>query len=843
MKKTIMAGMVSLAAVTLMCGCDDFGETRGKGQGRIMPLIGLDSQTLGAGRVVSPDSRADGSVGVNDLSVTLETTAGDYKKTWESVDAFVKDCETERFSIGEYLLSVWYGDQKSTGFDVPAYYGSATLTVKDDQATEVGVSASMSKSMFSIAYTDAFQKYMSDWSVEIGGVTIASDETRPAYVLPGEVAVKMSFTTVGGQTATTTVATVNAQARHHYKVTVDVNGGEVNDAALKVDWDETLETENVEIKLEGLFSSEPPAITADGFVAGEAVSFVEGFAPETPLKLNIVAMGGLKSVLLETSSHGLNGWPASVELLGADAATQQLLTGKGLAALGLWRNPGQMAQIDFAGVLKNIKTSPEGNTSEFTVTVTDNYGRTGSMALTVEAEGLVLNLDPAGEAFYMPGEPVALTMEYNGPDPKANIELTYMASSAGRPRPVADWTVEPLGRAAGFYKVTMNGFTSTGNIELTAKCNGYSTSTTIKAPRYVVSADDNNVFAKYAYVSVFDNETNAPADLSTLTFGATVNGADIAIGGAVEGNYYKVTGLTPGQVNNIRVVSDERSTVAAVRAEAATQLPDSDMDFWDYEKKGDYQYLWTVGSENAWNTLNPLTISTYGSGSGNGLNTGGCSYKATSGTIPANSRSTQSTATGGAIGTTKHSDGHTEGNATLHSDKQYSGSNAALIRTVGWGSGNTASSATSGQRFGTCQNKTPGELYLGAYQNGAPVYGHGFTSRPSALTFFYRYDVVSSGNGDYGTAEVSVYDESGTVISSGRIELGEQSEYTEVSIPLVYSVNAGKAAKISVIFKSSGNEAAMSASTTYWRCPGVKNTSGGEYVGSELYIDDIELIY
>lgn len=803
MKKTIMAGMVSLAAVTLMCGCDDFGETRGRGQGRIMPLIGLDSQMVGAGTAISPDSRADGAVGVNDLSVTLEKTGGDYKKTWESVDAFITDCETSKFSVGEYLLSVWYGDQESTGFDVPAYYGSATLTVKDDQATEVGVSASMSKSMFSFAYTEAFLKYMSDWSVEIGGVSVDKDETRPAYVLPGEMDVKMSFTTVAGQTATTTVATVNALARHHYKVTVDVNGGEVGDPSLKIDWDETLETENVEIKLEGLFSSEPPVLTADGFVAGEPVGFVEGFAPETPLKLNIVAMGGLKSVLLETSTHGLNGWPASVELLGADDATQQLLTGKGLAVLGLWRNPGQMAQIDFAGVLKNIKTSPEGNTSEFTVTVTDNYGRTGSMALTVEAEGLVLNLDPSDEAFYTPGEPVALTMEYNGPDPKSNIELTYMASSAGRPRPVSDWTVEPLGRAGNFYKVTMKGFTSTGNIELTAKCNGYTTATTIKAPRYVVSADDNNVFAKYAYVSVFDNATNAPADLSALTFGATVNGVDIAVGGAVEGNYYKVTGLTPGQVNNIRVISDERSTVAAVTAEAATQLPNSDMENW-YSEKGSSnwdRYFPGENSETEWGTMNLLTTSYTGTRD----YTAYCNFS----------------------GTRETTDKHL-------------GNKAAVIETVGWG-------ANAAQAWWTdSKNITVGELYLGLYNEALkePIYGIDFNSRPSGVKFWYKY--TAKNIADYGYAFVKLLDVSGNVLVEENIALTATSGYLEVSLALEskYVRGGAKASSIQLGFKSSGHPDVTKQNNSDWLTrPPFGNLTNGRFTGSSLYIDDIELIY
>lgn len=831
MRKTIMFGMVSFAAVALLCGCDDFGENRGKGQGQIVPLIGLDSQMFGSGAKIAPESRADGetagAIGVNDLSVTLEKTEGDYKKTWESVESFAKECETAKFSIGEYRLSVWYGDVESIGFDVPAYYGSSTLTVKDDQATEVGVSASMSKAMFSFAYTEAFTKYMSEWSIEVGGVDVSMDETRPAYVLPGETAVKMTFTTVAGQTATTTVATVNAAAKHHYKVTVDVNGGEVGDPSLKVDWDETLDTETVEIKLEGLFNSEPPAITSDGFVAGEPVNFVEGFVPETPLKFNIVAMGGLKSVLLETSSLGLRDWPASVELLGADAATQQQLTGKGLAVRGLWRNPAQMAQIDFAGVLKNIKTNADDNTTVFSVTVTDNYGRTETQSLTVVAEGLILNLDPENEAFYTPGEPLVFTMEYNGPDPKANIEFTYIASNASRPRPVTDWTVEPYSRAASRYKVTVSGFTTTDNISLTAKCNGQSSSTVIKAPRYVVSADENNVFATYAYVSVFDNETNSAADLSNLTFGATVNGSAIAVGGAVEGNYYKITGLTPGQVNNVRVISDERSTVASFTTETKLQLPNSDMENW-YRQNGESSYWWIDypgADENAvWGTMNKLTTSAGGSGT-NMFNHRGASFCAFSGTRPTGS------------GFSDRGINH----GTANQEKVHAGNYSAVISTVGWGDNDGNGGTSSGKG---CKNLTVGELYLGSYNasNQQPEYtGYSFASRPSALKFYYYYCAQNSA--DYGYVEVWVKDKAGNIIASGNKNLVPCAEYVDESIDLSYSVNSGKASSICVIFKSSNNPDCQTINTTNLSCPIFGNTTSGRFTGSELFVDDMELIY
>jgi hypothetical protein len=46
-----------------------------------------------------------------------------------------------------------------------------------------------------------------------------------------------------------------------------------------------------------------------------------------------------------------------------------------------------------------------------------------------------------------------------------------------------------------------------------------------------------------------------------------------------------------------------------------------------------------------------------------------------------------------------------------------------------------------------------------------------------------------------------------------------------------------------VNFKSSGNSAALTKSSTYMTFPAFANYTDGEYVGSQLYVDDIELVY
>jgi hypothetical protein len=206
--------------------------------------------------------------------------------------------------------------------------------------------------------------------------------------------------------------------------------------------------------------------------------------------------------------------------------------------------------------------------------------------------------------------------------------------------------------------------------------------------------------------------------------------------------------------------------------------------------------------------MNNLTTSTGGSGN-SWTSYGGTAYRATSGT-----KSTSDAKTG---------------------------SLAALIRTVGWGSGNTA----AGTAAGTCSNITAGELYLGSYNSStsSPNYGYAFTSRPSALRFNYKYSTVTAGNGDYGVAEIKVLDASGNVIASNSVKIAEQGSYASLTVPLTYEANSAKCEKIQVNFKSSGNSAALTKSSTYMTFPAFANYTDGEYVGSQLYVDDIELVY
>ena len=222
--------------------------------------------------------------------------------------------------------------------------------------------------------------------------------------------------------------------------------------------------------------------------------------------------------------------------------------------------------------------------------------------------------------------------------------------------------------------------------------------------------------------------------------------------------------------------------------------------------------------------MNKLTTSAGGSGT-NMFNHRGASFCAFSGTRPTGS------------GFSDRGINH----GTANQEKVHAGNYSAVISTVGWGDNDGNGGTSSGKG---CKNLTVGELYLGSYNasNQQPEYtGYSFASRPSALKFYYYYCAQNSA--DYGYVEVWVKDKAGNIIASGNKNLVPCAEYVDESIDLSYSVNSGKASSICVIFKSSNNPDCQTINTTNLSCPNFGNTTSGRFTGSELFVDDMELIY
>lgn len=172
-------------------------------------------------------------------------------------------------------------------------------------------------------------------------------------------------------------------------------------------------------------------------------------------------------------------------------------------------------------------------------------------------------------------------------------------------------------------------------------------------------------------------------------------------------------------------------------------------------------------------------------------------------------------------------------------EEAYNGSKAAKITSVGWGE-----TIIDGQVITGTKQVSPGKLYLATgdgQQSGA-----GFSSRPTAMSFAYKYLPQNGESFKMRAIVKSNEDEIGyTELVSGL----QVSSYKKVSVPFVYHSTDKKATHIYIEFISS-----TSGSRSFVKADVHENTVAmgdwvlGKYVyykftGSTLYVDDINLEY
>lgn len=254
-----------------------------------------------------------------------------------------------------------------------------------------------------------------------------------------------------------------------------------------------------------------------------------------------------------------------------------------------------------------------------------------------------------------------------------------------------------------------------------------------------------------------------------------------------------ITGLNPGETYKVRSVClGLVSEAKEVKTYPQIALENGDLSSYSVVKGEDGNKWISYGSLyqwTAWATLNELTVDYCPAAS--------YSYNSRSGTRP-----------------------------TSDVRNGSSDNTAAWIITIGYGYGGTNKSA---------KLKSPGELFLGTYNTK----GINYSSHPTGVKFYYKY---SPFKGDKSDIYVQILNDE-TVLGSGSLqETTTVSNYVEYIMNINYE-NADVSLtpnKIILVFKSGFNtevESRESGKLT------TSNTANPKFRGSELYIDDISLIY
>ena len=401
--------MFSAFAFALASCSDEGGLDLGKGEGAIRLALRTSAEV-----VVSAPTRAESATltapEAGQFAVRLTKSDNSYSKTWDSIEEFNAE---EAFRTGSYTLEAFVGDIDTEGFDAPYFYGAADVSVLEAKETQASITAALANSMVSVDYTEGFKSYFKDYSARVHSaghsyIDFAADETRPAFIAPGEVDLTVSFTNPQGQSTSLQPAGFTAKPRHHYRVKFDVAEGTGN-AVLKIIFDDTLVSEDVTIDLtDELFTTPAPEVKAEGFVSDSPVEALEGNAPASPFVFTAVARGGMAEASLTVDSQTVPAFGREVNLVGASAALQQQIASSGISAVGFFKNPDKLARLD---VTEFVKSLPAG-THRISLVVKDRYTRVSDpVTLVVSTEAI--HLEAQAEDVVFGSNQAFIDIEYN----------------------------------------------------------------------------------------------------------------------------------------------------------------------------------------------------------------------------------------------------------------------------------------------------------------------------------------------------------------------------------------------------------------------------------------------
>ena len=816
MRKKVLGLTLLWALLITACSQEEVQDSLEQGKIRIEVVPDGKLTQTRATDIAIPDSK---EFGVNIVSSTGETIV--------RVDN-LHEFEPVSVPVGIYTVHAYYGDADAEGFDALSFAGSNQVSVKRKEESTASVDCSINKALVAITYTDAFKKYFSDYSAYVstskgGKVVYADNEVRSSYFVPGNLGIFLEVTKEGSSNRVTlNPKNFVAEAHHEYRLTMDVDA---STATLRVVFNsQPAHEENVEINVSDEALNAPaPAFKAHGFVAGNVMEYVEGMPPANDngnkYSVYLNAQGKIEKVMLTAVSPW---WTAQQYPAEQNLVELNKTYWNGMELVGLSDRRDKIASVDFTSMLKNLacqNREAEFEEHTFTFTATDRLTKVGEpMVVKVKTLNDCLAVAKVSEPHIGDTQlTIALTMNGVSLENLASVmKFAYKNDKAFFSTVAAKDVKVEKGDAPNRWNVTLTlPALSAGTLDVKATSPARNEQMlTYEIKSEILLSQPNgaaDVWARMADVQLKPVGTAVSAISSDKVSFQCLKGDEwTAVSHVYEssGDRYTLTGLDANTRYEVRALylqdgKSYYSQAVSFTTEKEVQVANNSFENWEMKPRiSDYWEYYFFNS--GWDTMNGLTTS---EGGNSLIPRNRCRYNANSGTIPS------------------------EGDAKT-------GTKAALIRAVGWGSGNSAV-GTANAKYGTV-----GELYLGHYDSSSKkaVYdGAAFESRPLSMSFWYKY---RPGNGgDQLWAEVQVlHKENGqvTVLGEGSARRGDAvNEWTELSVPVTYKDKSKKATHIVIKFKSGDK----SDNPSFIEVPPFANLSNGEYVGSKLWVDDVMLNY
>ena len=893
-KRTTLWSVLLLIGILLAsCESDDQASKMGQFSLRLAADTTSIIKDMSSGLTKSVASELEDFANIADYTVLVmkeKDTVIHYKR-FDQMPSSISLAE------GAYQLIAKKGEDKPAEFLNPYFEGSASFTIKEQMNTPIDVTCTLANARVTVDYTNDFLEAYDEYTALLStpyttaDVELPKGESRAVYLQVASGGTQMAVGIKLKKKTETTAKTywvqtpINLARRQNVHLIFKTDGEALEGIGLKVELDNTLEELTFTTTIPDFMWQQfkEPTLEAVEFASGDQINRIDAYSTE--YELGYVVKGGLQKLYLKFWEGEQDEQEATTFDMVADEEKAKndyhfSWTADGVENASLLGSKG--GQLHLSPVIQSLPAKEgEEVTYHLAFYAVDQSGKEA----TSNEIRLTVLVPKAGEP--MIGELSALPAAVvEGNEMSENV-TTHLQADAGIQSVSLSINNQPydllnnevliaLGyqgivvekqsgsdMAITFQKVFTSVLKSNDDgasqdytytlsmTDLNGKVANAQTHTiTVKHPNVQLLSTEGDAFAKRIVLRAsmeegakveklrFEYYNNEYAEWQTIpTMHIKVDGqqwVDTLRGLSPETDYQVRAVYLSMDIDNVKT---ERMSETTLHTESVGSLPNADFEEWSIapdengstaeaakntisgvgQSEEPYRYWelwqpWQSNGSEGWNTLNTKTTQ-YGHTNGGWVTAGGdygwTRYASNSGTV------------------------RTSGE---------NGGYAALVRTVGWGSGNTA-----GGNASIIHNLTPGELYLGNCENLEPIYGIDFTSRPTGFSFDYKYD-TKSGSDDKFVAEIVVYANDGSVIAIAQLpegSCGSNATWSKAAVRLRYEGDSGlkKAAQVCIRFKSSSSTNYDYLRDNLVQFPSLGNLSNGESVGSQLYIDNVELIY
>lgn len=861
-----------LSIVTISCNSDKVGAFEHPG---VLQLgLSADTADIPGDQEITKAVLSELEAFLNTDQYQIEILQGEEETVVSSFDHYKDMPDLVELERGNYRIRASMGEQKPAAFEAPRFEGVSDFIIKENMTTKLNITCALANARVAVAYTDSFKVVYPTYSLAVTTshttepFEFVQDETRPGWFqvnadgedLKGILTVKPDT----GEIKQYAVTIPSVKPKDNVKLTFNSTPNTRPDQGLTVKITINDETEEKPVYIyipDYMLPVDAALLEAHGFAHEDPIVLgKEDKVPEANVKMYVP--GTIENCKLSIWEE--DGKPEEYDLAHLNDADKGVLTGKGYNLPEIWHK--KQVMLDFAPVIERLPRIEDGKTEvkvyNYQLIVTDSLVNAHvSNPLTLSVK-MIPNVAPKillSDGFISSdiirvteGGIVYSDGVKNDPEFEATIKSTMELSACLLKITDATGVIKEYdlakGEAIAGVKYDLSASTPFVNFkeaisaltldddnvkryeyELTVRTEFEGTTyedvktfiVDLVPPKFEMSMNgdtevNGDAFAKRAVLRA----TTKTGSADKLSFQLFENGGwkDITkdkMDGEVlikeDVASVVVTGLKPETQYRVRAkygnhVSGEMTFTTE---KENTNIPNKGFEEWQMDDPvgGSYWRRWYPWKKDdntrGWNTIN-LKTTQYGNGKTSVLNRNGCTYSANSGTIPND---------GGQLG------------------------KCALLKTIGWGDNNKADGSAP-------KRVDVGCLYLGKYNSSTqePEYGIPFSSRPLGFSFYYKYYPK---NEDYFVAKIAILSADGSIIAEAQLmkeEAVASDSFTLRKVFLNYTENSSalKADKISILFQSGSKANANRDCLNY---PGFGNLSDGEFLGSQLYVDEVELLY